>query len=71
MDKNIMIYQPRNFDNLLGIQILSDKLLKDHFSLYQGYINNINNLLQELDIYSKEYMDKTPEYAEMKRRLGW
>ena len=66
-----MIYQPRNFDNLLGIQILSDKLLKDHFSLYQGYINNINNLLQELDIYSKEYMDKTPEYAEMKRRLGW
>lgn len=66
-----MIYQPRNFDNLLGIGHLSDKLLKDHFSLYQGYVNNTNKLLQELDMFSKEDMYKTPEYAEVKRRLGW
>ena len=66
-----MIYQPRNFDNLLGIQYLSDKLLKDHFLLYNGYVNNTNKLLQELDMFSKEDMDNTPEYAEIKRRLGW
>lgn len=66
-----MIYQPRNFDNLLGIGHLSNKLLKDHFYLYQDYVNNTNKLLQELDNLSKEGLDTTPEYAEMKRRFGW
>jgi len=65
------MYQPRNFDNLLGIGYLSDKLLKNHFFLYHGYVNNTNKLIQELEIFSKEDMDKTPEYAEMKRRFGW
>lgn len=65
------LYQPRNFDNLLGIQYLSDKLIKDHFFLYQGYVNNTNKLLQELDMFSKEDMYNTPEYSEIKRRLGW
>lgn len=65
------LYQPMNFDNLLGIQYLSDKLIKDHISLYQGYVSNTNKLIQELDMFSKEDMDKTPEYAEIKRRLGW
>lgn len=66
-----MIYQPRNFDSLLGIGLLSDKLLKDHFFLYQGYVNNTNKLLQELEMLSKEDMENTPEYQEMKRRLSW
>lgn len=66
-----MIYQQKDFDNLLGIGHLSNKLMKDHFFLYQGYVNNTNKLLQELDIYSKEDMGKTTEYAEIKRRLGW
>lgn len=65
------LYQPRNFDNLLDIGYLSSKLIKDHLSLYQGYVNNTNKLIQELDMFSKEDMDKTPEYAEIKRRLGW
>lgn len=64
-------YQLMNFDKLLGIGHLSDKLLKDHFFLYQGYVNNTNKLIQELDMFSKEDMDKTSEYAEIKRRLGW
>lgn len=37
-------YEPRNFDNLLGIGHLSDKLLKNHLALYQGYVNNTNKL---------------------------
>ena len=66
-----MIYQPINFDSILGIQHLSDKLLKDHFLLYQGYVNNTNKLLQILDILSKEDMTNSPEFSEIKRRLGW
>lgn len=64
-------YKPKNFDNLLGIGHLSDRLLKNHFILYQGYVNNTNKLLQELEMFSKEDMRKTPEFAEVKRRLGW
>lgn len=66
-----MIYQPRNFDNLLGIGHLSDKLLKDHFSLYQGYVNNTNKLIQELEMFIKEDMESSTLYTETKRRLGW
>lgn len=64
-------YKPKNFDNLLGIGHLSDKLLKDHFILYQGYVNNTNKFLQELEIFSKEGLDDSIIYAEMRRRLGW
>ena len=64
-------YKPRNFDNLLGIVHLSDKLIKEHIGLYRGYVNNTNKLIQELDIFSKNDMENTPEYAEIKRRLGW
>lgn len=64
-------YKPRNFDYLLGIEGLSDQLLKNHFSLYNAYVENTNKIFQELDVFSKEDMEDTPEYAEMKRRLGW
>lgn len=65
------LYEPRDFENLLDIGHLSKELMKDHLSLYRGYVNNIDKLLQELEMFSKEDIDETPEYAEIKRRLGW
>jgi Fe-Mn family superoxide dismutase len=65
------LYEPRDFENLLYIGHLSRELMKDHLSLYRGYVNNTDKLLQELDLFSKEDIDETPEYAELKRRLGW
>lgn len=65
------MYQPRNFDKLLDIGHLSNKLLNDHFHLYQGYINNTNNLIEELNIISEKGMERSTLYAEIKRRLGW
>lgn len=62
-----MIYQPQNFDRLLGTPGFSDQLLQNHFTLYQGYVKNTNALLELLD--SKE--PGTLEYAELSRRLGW
>ena len=38
------MYQPKNYDNLIGIQGLSEPLLKNHFTLYQGYVANFNKL---------------------------
>jgi Fe-Mn family superoxide dismutase len=65
------LYEPRDFENLLDIGYLSKELMKDHLSLYRGYVNNTDKLLQELEMFSKEDIDETPEYAEVKRRLGW
>ncbi|MGC9046680.1 MAG: hypothetical protein ACP5IC_00990 [Minisyncoccia bacterium] len=42
------MYQAKNFDNLLGLQGFSDNTLKNHFVLYNAYVNNTNKLLEEL-----------------------
>ena len=36
------MYQPKGYDNLIGIQGLSEQLLKNHFTLYQGYVAIVN-----------------------------
>lgn len=62
-----MTYEVKNFEHLLGIAGLSEQLLKNHFTLYKGYVDNTNKLIGLLD--SKEV--GTPEYSELQRRLGW
>jgi Fe-Mn family superoxide dismutase len=61
------MYQPTNFDHLLGTPGFSDRLLKNHFTLYQGYVTNTNKLMELIP--GKE--PGTPEFAELKRRFGW
>ena len=65
------MYEPKNFDHLLGLKGFSDQLLKNHFSLYQGYVTNTNKLADALNAILKEGKTGTPEYAELKRRFGW
>ncbi|MFQ6135382.1 MAG: superoxide dismutase [Nitrososphaerales archaeon] len=66
-----MSYQAKNYDRLLGATGLSDQLLKNHFTLYQGYVTNTNKLSDKLATMLKEGDTETPEYAELKRRFGW
>jgi Fe-Mn family superoxide dismutase len=66
-----MVYEMKNFDGLLGLRGFSDQLLKNHFTLYQGYVNNTNKLSDTLVIMITEGKSATPEYAEVKRRFGW
>lgn len=66
-----MAYEPKNFDHLFGIKGFSDQLLKNHFILYQGYVNNFNKLDQTLVQIEKDGKYGTLEYAELNRRLGW
>ncbi|GFO97609.1 superoxide dismutase [groundwater metagenome] len=66
-----MAYEPKNFDALLGTNGLSDALLKNHFTLYQGYVANTNKVSDTLCALAKEGKTTTPEYAEIKRRFGW
>jgi Fe-Mn family superoxide dismutase len=66
-----MPYAPKNYDHLLGLAGFSDQLLKNHFTLYQGYVTNTNKLLETLPALMKDGKTATPEYAELTRRLGW
>jgi Fe-Mn family superoxide dismutase len=49
----------------------SETLLKNHFTLYQGYVTNTNKELDTLAQMLKDDKAGTPEFAELKRRLGW
>ncbi|HVO32286.1 MAG TPA: Fe-Mn family superoxide dismutase [Elusimicrobiota bacterium] len=66
-----MPYTAMNFDRLLGTPGFSDQLLKNHFTLYQGYVTNTNKLSDALGALSKEGKQAAPESAEQKRRFGW
>jgi Fe-Mn family superoxide dismutase len=66
-----MAYEPKNYDALLGIKGLSDTLLKNHFTLYQGYVTNTNKVSDALGVFAMEGKSATPEYAELRRRFGW
>jgi len=61
------MYVAKNFENLFGLDGLSDTLLKNHFALYNGYVNNTNKLIEEI---SKQD-PSSPEFAELNRRFGW
>ncbi len=66
-----MAYQAKDFSSLLGMDGFSDNLLKNHFTLYQGYVTNTNKLLDILSEMAKSGKAQTPEFAELKRRLGF
>jgi Fe-Mn family superoxide dismutase len=66
-----MTYTAKDFSFLLGMKGFSDTLLKNHFTLYQGYVTNTNKVLDLLTALLKDGKQGTPEFAELKRRLGW
>jgi len=66
-----MAYTAKDYSKLLGMEGFSETLLKNHFTLYQGYVTNTNKLLDTLGQMGKEGKTATPEFAELKRRLGW
>jgi superoxide dismutase, Fe-Mn family len=65
------MYTAKDYSKLIGMEGFSEILLKNHFTLYQGYVTNSNKLLDTLAQMLKEDKVAAPEYAELKRRLGW
>jgi Fe-Mn family superoxide dismutase len=64
-------YAPRDYTHLLGMPGFSGTMLSNHFKLYQGYVNNVNLLQSALRTLLAGAQETTPQYAELKRRLGW
>jgi Fe-Mn family superoxide dismutase len=66
-----MPYAAKDYTKLIGMEGFSDTLLKNHFTLYQGYVTNTNKVFDILDQMAKDGKSAAPEFAELKRRLGW
>ncbi len=64
-----MAYTAKDFGNLIGMEGFSETLLKNHFTLYQGYVTNTNKLQELLGSQAKDATN--PGYAELKRRFGF
>ncbi len=64
-------FEIKDYTKLMGMSGFSETLLKNHFTLYQGYVNNTNTLTDTLNRLRKDGKGATPEFAELKRRVGW
>ena len=62
-----MTQEIKKFENLLGTAGFSDVMLKNHFSLYEGYVKNVNIFLDLV----KTLKVGSPEYNELRRRFSW
>ena len=43
-----MAYEAKDYSYLVGMEGFSETLLRNHFTLYQGYVTNTNKLLDLL-----------------------
>lgn len=66
-----MSYTAKDYSKLIGLGGFSETLLKNHFTLYQGYVTNTNKINETLEQMLKDGKTGSPEFAELKRRFGW
>ena len=66
-----MAYTAKDYTGLIGMEGMSEALLKNHFTLYNGYVTNTNKLLDAMGGLQANGQAGTPEFSELKRRLGW
>ena len=43
-----MAYIAKDYSKLIGMEGFSETLLRNHFTLYQGYVTNTNKLVDSL-----------------------
>jgi Fe-Mn family superoxide dismutase len=71
LETKLPAYIAKDYGRLLGTPGFSETLLKNHFSLYAGYVTNLNKVLDGLAQMTKDDKLSSPEAAELRRRLGW
>jgi Fe-Mn family superoxide dismutase len=66
-------YKPQSFDQLTGLDGISDGQVKEHLELYQGYVKQVNVLNEKLtELLGKGKPSGTdPYFAELTRHLGF
>jgi Fe-Mn family superoxide dismutase len=63
-------YKEQSFDQLKGLDGISDDQIAEHLKLYAGYVKQVNTLNEEIAAAGKP-SGKDPEFAELTRRLGF
>ncbi len=66
-----MAFTAKDYSHLIGMEGFSEPLLKNHFTLYQGYVTNTNKLSDRMATMLADGKQADPEFAELKRRFGW
>jgi superoxide dismutase, Fe-Mn family len=70
--KVVTVYKSTDFSHLKGLAGISDNQVAAHLELYKGYVTNTNKLNEQLaELAAKNTKPAPPEFAEMKRRLGF
>lgn len=69
--KEIAIYEPKTNLKPSGLIGISDEQLNDHWSLYLGYVNQVNRLNDEIIQLITQKQTGTLLYLDRKRRLGF
>jgi superoxide dismutase, Fe-Mn family len=66
-------YKQQGFDQLKGLDGISDAQVAEHLELYAGYVKQVNALNESLAELrgSGKASGKDPEFAELTRRLGF
>jgi hypothetical protein len=64
-------HQPEDAYVFAPMEGFSETLIKNHFTLYQGYVTNTNKAMEIMAQMLKEGKTATPEFAEIRRRFGW
>lgn len=66
-------YKEQAFDHLKGLDGISDDQIAEHLTLYAGYVKQVNTLNEMLtDLHGQgKASGKSPEFAELTRRLGF
>lgn len=66
-----MKYKVKNYEHLFGMNGFSKELLQNHFTLYQGYVNNTNTLYDTTIACIKEGKSNTREHLALRKLFGW
>lgn len=68
-----IVYREQAFDQLKGLDGISDAQIEEHLKLYAGYVKQVNVLNQALaELRGRGQAKGTnPEFAELTRRLGF
>ena len=66
-----MVYTAMDFSYLKGLDGLSDNLIKNHLTLYQGYVNHTNKIMETCNRLVGAGQAESLEHQETTRHLGF
>ena len=58
--------EPRTFDHLAGFDGLSERCMREHLKLYQGYIAKYNELARKCGLRAKGQLQPDPDTESLK-----